>query len=81
MGEYYGIDSDDDTTIVCPECDRASLTVNSATDGESARYRCAHCYAMTDDPPTREKKHNGHRRRGLAGDLEAATPEEVVDSE
>ena len=73
-----------DTVAACPYCDAPNVHMNSPgghnAESDSGRFRCSSCKRQFERPKTRERKEGvapGHKRRGLAGRLEDATPDEV----
>jgi len=68
------------TVDACPFCDDSSITAN-ATGGRGTetrgRFRCTACGRFFDEPVTRERRQHNEQRRGLAGDLASADPDEV----
>jgi len=73
-----------DTVAACPECDAPDVHMNApggyCKPSDSGRFRCHACKAQFDTPTERPRKEGattGHRRRGLAGRLEQADPDEV----
>jgi len=70
-----------DTVAACPECDATSVALNApggyADVPEGKRYRCADCGALFDAFTERERQTANDSRRGLAGDLVDAAPDEV----
>jgi len=74
-----------ETVAACPECDSSRVSRN-AVGGVRAghsepqgRYRCAECAALFNDIVERERYQPDHRPKGLAGELAAASAEEVGD--
>lgn len=84
-GKCGGVWKRPDDVSVCPECDSASLKMGRVTgsgighrDGVTdKRFRCADCGAAFDDPEVREKQTRGETRKGLAGKLARADPDDV----
>lgn len=69
------------TVAACPECDATSVALNApggyADVPEGSRYRCANCGALFDEYVERERRTANDSRRGLAGRLVDADPDEV----
>ena len=68
------------TVDACPYCDDSSITANATGGADGAtrgRFRCTACGRFFDEPATRERRQHNEQRRGLAGDLASADPDEV----
>lgn len=84
-GKCGGVWKRPDDVSVCPECDSASLKMGRVSDSGQGhregvtdkRFRCADCRAAFDDPETREPKQTHGTRKGLAGKLARADPDDV----
>jgi hypothetical protein len=69
--------------LACPECDatqiynRRSDDVGRFASKDVARYGCSYCGARFDDPVRRESHIIDINRKGLAGELADADPDEV----
>lgn len=73
-----------DTVAACPECDSGSVHMNSPgghnVENDGGKYRCAKCKEQFEEYDERERREGcapGHTRRGLAGRLQHADPDEV----
>jgi rubredoxin len=73
----------DETVRVCPECDtahdlyRRQGKPQGNPEDTTETYRCLTCGAEFDTLKRRSPERDGHGRRGMAGRLANATPEEL----
>jgi len=77
-------------TTACPYCDSTSIKRNcvgdspdrpgNASDDPDA-WRCIECGRGFDDPKSREREHETETRKGLAGRLARAEPDDVEATE
>ncbi|UXF50895.1 MAG: hypothetical protein HQRvContig02_45 [Haloquadratum phage sp.] len=74
----------DDLVACCPDCGAANVTRHAVggpsgdhSDEPRGRYRCSGCGAYFDEYDERERRQSHTTRRGLAGKLAAADPDEV----
>ena len=71
----------DDLVAACPDCGSSRVTGNATAsrnpDQSRGRFRCTGCGQFFDEPNQRERQRDCKSRKGLAGQLVDADPDEV----